>query len=216
MRELHTFYKEQNIDTAEVPAIVAGDLNAESLQEVTAVAGAVCGLRDLDVHPLLFASNEVPSPVTSQTMRRKSRIDYVVFSDNGLLERVDDERAPPPLKEEACIPDATHPSDHLPVIGSFRFADKAARSLFCARRVVRDCLGATAPRPLPCGGGAPAFAALARKPPPVTRSRSASSRAARSLHAIRAFGPIWRSRSAPARARNRAHTSSSATRGAYG
>ena len=29
------------IDTAEVPAIVAGDLNAESLQEVTAVAAAV-------------------------------------------------------------------------------------------------------------------------------------------------------------------------------
>ena len=73
-------------------------------------------------------------------MRRKSRIDYVVFSDNGLLERVDDDKAPPPLNEEACIPDATHPSDHLPVIGSFRFADKAARSLFCARRVVRDIL----------------------------------------------------------------------------
>ena len=61
MRELHTFYKEQNIDTAEVPAIVAGDLNAESLQEVTAVAAAVCGLRDLDVHPLLFASTSTPS-----------------------------------------------------------------------------------------------------------------------------------------------------------
>ena len=148
------------IDTAEVPAIVAGDLNAESLQEVTAVAGAVCGLRDLDVHPLLFASNEVPSPVTSQTMRRKSRIDYVVFSDNGLLERLDDDRAPAPLEEEACIPDATHPSDHLPVIGSFRFADKAARSLFCARRVVRDILGATAPRPLLCDEVALAFEAL--------------------------------------------------------
>ena len=160
MRELHTFYKEQGIDTAEVPAIVAGDLNAESLQEVTAVAGAVCGLRDLDVHPLLFASNEVPSPVTSQTMRRKSRIDYVVFSDNGLLERLDDDRAPPPLEEEACIPDATHPSDHLPVIGSFRFADKAARSLFCARRVVRDILGAAAPRPLLCDEVALAFEAL--------------------------------------------------------
>ena len=104
MRELHTFYKEQNIDTAEVPAIVAGDLNAESLQEVTAVAGAVCGLRDLDVHPLLFASNEVPSPVTSQTMRRKSRIDYVVFSDNGLLERVDDEKAPPRWRKRPASP----------------------------------------------------------------------------------------------------------------
>ena len=160
MRELHTFYKEQGIDTAEVPAIVAGDLNAESLQEVTAVAAAVCGLRDLDVHPLLFASNEVPSPVTSQTMRRKSRIDYVVFSDNGLLERVDDDKAPLPLNEEACIPDATHPSDHLPVIGSFRFADKAARSLFCARRVVRDILEVTAPRPLLCGEVALAFEAL--------------------------------------------------------
>ena len=59
MRELHTFYKEQNIDTAEVPAIVAGDLNAESLQEVTAVAAAVCGLRDLDVHQICYSSRRM-------------------------------------------------------------------------------------------------------------------------------------------------------------
>jgi len=132
MRELHRFYKLHELDTEDVPAIVAGDLNAESLAEVTAVAAAVCGLRDFDVHPLLFGAADVPSLVTSQTMRRKSRIEYVAFSDNGLLERVDDEKAPLPLHEDACIPDREHPSDHLPVIGSFCFADRASRAVFCA------------------------------------------------------------------------------------
>ena len=89
-------------------------------------------LRDFDVHPLLFGAADVPSLVTSQTMRRKSRIEYVAFSDNGLLERVDDEKAPLPLHEDACIPDREHPSDHLPVIGSFCFADRASRAVFCA------------------------------------------------------------------------------------
>ena len=89
---------------------VAGDLNAESLEEVTAVAQAVCGLQGLDVHPLLFGAADVPSPATSQTLRRKSRIDYIMFSDNGLLTRIDDDATTTaPLPEGACIPDPAHP-----------------------------------------------------------------------------------------------------------
>ena len=184
MRELHTFYKEQTIDTAEVPAIVAGDLNAESLQEVTAVGRGGLWVAGFRRAPLLFASNEVPSPVTSCVWESKCcrrcgaaawrcrfvasmeparrdvvaehavthwlisthghKSDHEVNGTTSSSRTTDLERlmtkAPPPLNDAACIPDATHPSDHLPVIGSFRFADRQRAVAVLRAARVRDIL----------------------------------------------------------------------------
>jgi hypothetical protein len=67
------------------PVVVCGDWNTTSLEEVRAVTQATCRLEGVAAHDILFAASDVPTPPTSITLLRKSKIDYIMFQE-GLLD----------------------------------------------------------------------------------------------------------------------------------
>mmetsp|Transcript_18885 Transcript_18885/g.25982 ORF Transcript_18885/g.25982 Transcript_18885/m.25982 type:complete len:625 (-) Transcript_18885:124-1998(-) len=121
-----------------VPAVVAGDLNAESLDEIRSITSALFGLqKNTDsAHPLLWGCMDVPTKRTSFTLMRQSRIDYLMFSEPYL--RLTD------IKKGDCnqeaIPSLEHPSDHLPIAAHFQYPTELQVARDCARRFC-DCIG---------------------------------------------------------------------------
>ena len=108
-RELLAFAGEH--DAEEVPVVLTGDLNTKDCDELAGIARTLIRLTSAPTHPLLWSVMDAPTPPTTITEERTLRIDYVLYQSSqlsltgvGFVPRL---RSP--------IPDATHPSDHLPV-----------------------------------------------------------------------------------------------------
>lgn len=121
----------------DVPAVVAGDWNAESFDEIKCVTTALVGLLGMksDAHSLLYSASDVPTHRTSFTLLRQSRIDYLVYPDTLLrlknVRRAAHDGASP-------IPNGEHPSDHLPIAADFQYSTDLEIREECARRF---CVG---------------------------------------------------------------------------
>lgn len=139
-----------------VPVIVAGDWNAESLNEIRAVTQAFFALQDLQavIHPLLLGSVDVPTPKTSFTLQRQSRIDYLMYSETFLqLKRVRrielSSNQSDSSTSTTTIPNDQHPSDHLPISADFEFPTQYEISRECAKKFCASVLkGGSMRRPL--------------------------------------------------------------------
>jgi len=101
-----------------VPVVVAGDWNAESMQRLRFMALAMFSLQSIvdHAHPLLLGGMDVPTSKTSFTLRRRSRIDYLMYQETLLRPTA---RGPANADIAGVIPSEEHPSDHLPVWADF-------------------------------------------------------------------------------------------------
>jgi Ca2+-binding EF-hand superfamily protein/endonuclease/exonuclease/phosphatase family metal-dependent hydrolase len=122
----------------EVPAILAGDYNAENFQEMRALTAAFFSLRHEtpEKPPLFWIMRDAPTPPTSFTLLRQMRIDYLIHSELFLrLEQVHSpKKGDAVLDGKMTIPNDCHPSDHLPVSAEFRFITEPEVVRGCAER----------------------------------------------------------------------------------
>eukprot|EP00434_Breviolum_minutum_P003820 symbB.v1.2.003361.t1/scaffold186.1/size279346/8 len=104
----------------EVPVVLAGDLNCSSFGRLRGVANTLSLLdRHVVLHPFTFDAADVPlRSFTSLTHARKLRIDAIVYQCQR-LELVDVHESPEDSLHEV-IPNARHPSDHVPIVARFR------------------------------------------------------------------------------------------------
>lgn len=124
MTELADFCAAEDLGDG-VPAVICGDWNTTSLEEIRAVTRATLRLEGVAAHDILFSAMDVPTPATSITLLRRSKIDYIMFQE-GLLELVDSDTTTADASGCFCIPNEAHPSDHLPIFANFAFAAPAA------------------------------------------------------------------------------------------
>jgi exonuclease III len=127
-------------DALNVPVIVAGDWNAETIETLRFMSLALFSLQHIfqDAHPMLLGGIDIVTAKTAFTMQRQSRIDYLLYQDN-LLRPVSQQIYPAEsdLPSQKCIPNEEHPSDHLPVWADFEIASRL--------QVARECAQAYAP-----------------------------------------------------------------------
>jgi len=115
------------------PVVLAGDLNATSFQKLRGIANAVTLLAGdataHSLHPFTFDCKELPTGKTSVTAARDVRIDALLYQSQW-LQLVDSLKAPPLISP---IPDATHPSDHVPIMATFEVRSSLDYHRECAR-----------------------------------------------------------------------------------
>lgn len=141
-RELLLFAHQHN--AMDVPVVLTGDLNAKDCDELAGIARALAMLLSAPTHPLLWSVVDAPTPATTVTEDRHLRIDYVLYQSESLsltgisnLPRL-----------TSPIPDAVHPSDHLPVSARLVIRPHWARIEDDARQWLACVSGNTAVRPL--------------------------------------------------------------------
>jgi Ca2+-binding EF-hand superfamily protein/mRNA deadenylase 3'-5' endonuclease subunit Ccr4 len=120
-------------DALDAPVLFAGDLNCTSFEKLRGLANVVSLLNeDTVLHPFSFDCADVPTGVTSVTTARCMRIDAIMYQAH-MLELVDVQDVPD-LSMENPIPNAEHPSDHIPVVAQFRIRN----SLHMAKEAAKD------------------------------------------------------------------------------
>jgi len=157
MLALKDFAKRHECES-DVPAIIAGDMNAACLESMRAMAVAYFSLRVVEhaePPPPLWIMKDVPTPSTSFTFLRRIRIDYLLHSEMFLAaEHVRSPKSDLALlgdeqdSQHAVIPDDIHPSDHLPVAVDFRYKTQEEVAQDCAHQFVVFLLTGDIPRPL--------------------------------------------------------------------
>ncbi|CAE8624788.1 unnamed protein product [Polarella glacialis] len=129
LRELASFTREHRAEEAAV--LLTGDLNCTSFGRLRGIANTVSLLsRDTFLHPFTFDCADVPTGVTSVTTARCMRIDAIMYQSQK-LELVDVQELPE-LDPGFPIPNAQHPSDHVPIVAQFR------NQLHSTRQVAKD------------------------------------------------------------------------------
>ena len=93
------------------------------MQRLRFMALALFSLQSIfqDAHPLLLGGMDVPTSKTSFTLRRRSRIDYLMYQET-LLRPIARGPAHEHSDAHVVIPNEEHPSDHLPVWADFEVA----------------------------------------------------------------------------------------------
>jgi len=94
-----------------VPVVLTGDLNAKDCNELAGIARALVRLTSAPTHPLLWSILDAPTAATTLTEERALRVDYILYQSTALQLRGVGQL--PSLLTP--IPDATQPSDHVPV-----------------------------------------------------------------------------------------------------
>ena len=110
------FAKEHNVMDAVV--VMAGDLNATNIHRIKNIAQAVFTIVDKPSHDWLWHATDVPSRATSITTSRNLRIDFLLYQANRL--QLIETMQTPRLSHGSVIPNAEHPSDHLPIMAKFQ------------------------------------------------------------------------------------------------
>ena len=105
-------------DAMDAAVLLAGDLNTTNIRQLGNIARAVFEFCDEPVHPFIFNAIAPRSMPTSVTSTRKMTIDYLLMQPT--LELVD-ARTMPALTMDEPIPNASHPSDHLPLVLKLAF-----------------------------------------------------------------------------------------------
>jgi len=131
LRALGEFTKREGAEDAAV--ILTGDLNCTSFGRLRGIANTVSLLsHDTYLHPFTFDAADVPTGVTSVTTARCMRIDAIMYQSQKL--ELMDVGEIPELTSEQPIPSAAHPSDHVPIVGQFRFRSR----LHTTRQLAKD------------------------------------------------------------------------------
>ena len=144
LRELLAFA--QAHDAVDVPCIITGDLNAQSVDDLSGLTKAVaiaCGGVE-EVHPIISCVQDAPTPPTTKTDARCFRIDYVLYQSTKL--RLIKVGAIPPLLEP--MPNERMPSDHVPVSVKFAFRSPHSQLEADARQWLNAMSDARSVRPL--------------------------------------------------------------------
>lgn len=128
----------------DVPVVLTGDLNAKDCDELAGIARALVRLTSAPTHPMLWSLMDAPTPVTTVTEERSLRIDYVMYQSTAMqLRGVSN------LPElSSPIPDATHPSDHLPVSARLLIRPSWAQVEDDARQWLACVAGTRSVRPI--------------------------------------------------------------------
>jgi len=116
---------------ADAPVILLGDLNARHFGEIRGIARTVWQIKGSPIHMFLWSATDVPTGPTSITKARQVRIDVVQFLSSQL--EVLDIIPVPMLRFGEVIPNAEHPSDHLPVCVRFKLKESYRKHKECAR-----------------------------------------------------------------------------------
>lgn len=95
-----------------------GDLNTLEFDKLKGLVLTLSELTDQPVHPFLWDAADVPSRATSVTSARNVRIDAIMFPEASV--RLIDAPMLPIVPNTDPIPNAEHPSDHIPVSACFR------------------------------------------------------------------------------------------------
>ena len=128
----------------DVPVVLTGDLNAKDCDELAGIARALVRLTSAPTHPLLWSVMDAPTPVTTVTEERALRIDYVMYQSTAMQLRGVGNL--PQLSTP--IPDATHPSDHLPVSARLLIRPSWAQVEDDARQWLACVAGTRSVRPI--------------------------------------------------------------------
>lgn len=122
LRKVSSFVQEQGFPDA--PVLLAGDMNATSFGRLRGIASAISLMTSNNtfIHPFTFDCRDIPTGATSCTTARNVRIDAIMYQSQR-LELVDVCKLPK-LSSQSPIPNAEHPSDHLPIYATFRLATK--------------------------------------------------------------------------------------------
>jgi Ca2+-binding EF-hand superfamily protein/exonuclease III len=141
-RELLEFAAEHHAEN--VPVVLTGDLNAQDCDELAGIARSLVRLLSAPTHPLLWSVMDAPTPPTTYTDARSMRIDYVLYQSANLA--LTGVGRLPPVKEG--MPNAMHPSDHLPVSCRLKIRQSWAVVEEDARQWAACIQGGSAVRPL--------------------------------------------------------------------
>jgi len=131
-------------DAENVPVVLTGDLNAQDCDELAGIARALVRLLSAPTHPLLWSVMDAPTPPTTYTDARSMRIDYVLYQSANLA--LTGVGRLPPVGEG--MPNAMHPSDHLPVSCRLKIRQSWAVVEEDARQWAACIKGGSAVRPL--------------------------------------------------------------------
>lgn len=107
-------------------AVICGDFNSElEGTPLGAVALARCGVADGHVSEGGAWCNAIgtPAPPTWYAPGSSLTLDHVLFCDNGLASEPLHADCDVAALTASGLPDAQHPSDHLPVMASLRFTE---------------------------------------------------------------------------------------------
>ena len=107
-------------------AVICGDFNSElEGTPLGAVALARCGVADSHVPDSGAWCNAIgtPAPPTWYAPGSSLTLDHVLFCDNGLAAEPRHADCDVAALSASGLPNAQHPSDHLPVIVSLRFTE---------------------------------------------------------------------------------------------
>ena len=128
-----------------------------SFQKLRGIANAVTLLLGQEhlgtLHPFAFDCKELPTGKTSVTAARDVRIDAILYQSQRLL--LTDTRKAPALPEP--IPNAQHPSDHIPIMATFEVRSELSHHQECARAWFNTIAGRTGHVPLTREGLASAY-----------------------------------------------------------
>ena len=131
-------------DAEDAPVVLTGDLNAKDCDELAGIARALVRLLKSPTHPLLWSVMDAPTAATTVTQERHLRIDYLLYQAAAItLTGVG--RLP---AISSFIPDAEHPSDHLPVSARLVLRSHWAQVEENARQWLACVSGTTTVRPL--------------------------------------------------------------------
>ena len=152
LRRLAEFGRDH--DCREAPVVMAGDMNATSFRKLRGIANAAALLNAVGAgegeerggrpHPFAFDCKEINTGKTSFTSSRSVRIDAVLYQSQRL--RLIDAVKTPTL--ESPIPNASHPSDHIPIKATFELRTELDFYQECARAWYKAVSGAESPFPL--------------------------------------------------------------------
>ena len=97
----------------EAAVVLAGDLNTTNVRQIGNIARVIFDLTDEPAHRFMYQVTAPRTRPTSVTCVRRVAIDYLLYDPADF--HLDDQAQLPRLSPDDPIPNAAHPSDHVPI-----------------------------------------------------------------------------------------------------